>query len=172
MVLLFLAINDDTPERWTEQAYDALDSLRQTQRTPLRSVLLGTAAALRGRDARPNIFAARKWLNQSLELLDEGIDKEPTTPLLRTFRIRSLVKVPALFGVDGRLDQDAAFLRATIRGRERLAGSGTLLALASVADRREQKADAAAYWKLVLATAPPGTPDHATAQRGLAREDD
>lgn len=158
VVLLFLAINDPESKRWTEQAYDALDSLRNTQGSPFRSVLLGTAAALRGRDARPNVFAAGKWLDRSLELLDEGVAKDPTSPLLRTFRIRPLVSVPSIFGVDGRLDEDAAFLRATIGGREKLAGSGILLALASIAERREQRADAEAYWKLVTARTPKALP--------------
>jgi len=167
--LLFLAASDTITGKWSEAARQSLDSLYEVGRSPLRAVLLGTAEAIRARDTQKDEIAATLWLGRSFRHLDEGVQAQPNNPLLRIFRINSLVDVPELFHVDDRLKEDCEFLRSQVKGALRKADTGTLMALGSVAWRDGRSREAIALWKLVVARERKGSPDRQTALRKLER---
>lgn len=167
--LLFLAAADSTDASWSESARANLDSMLGLGKTPLRSVLLGTAEALRARDTQKDEIQATLWLGKSFRHLDEGVKAKPEDPLLRIFRINSLVDVPEMFHVDARLKEDCDFLRARVKGGPRNADTGTLMALASVAWRNGRSREAIAMWKLVVSKEKKDSPDRKAAERRLER---
>lgn len=169
VALLFLAVADTTPGRWSEPARSSLDSLYRASRTPLRTALLGTAEALRARDLRGNGLKAAYWLARSLRHLDAAVNARPDDVLPRIFRINSLVDVPKPFDVEERLARDAVFLRGTLRGDLKNANPAILTALAAVAWRQGRSNEARAMWESVVAREPDDSPHRLLAERKLGR---
>lgn len=149
VVHLYLAATDSAPYSASRQiAYSVLDSLSRVDPSPIHAALLGAAEALQARGAQGDRGAASRWARQAISHMDQAVKGDPHDPSIRVMRIRSLVHFPSLFQVDGRLEEDAAFLRGA--GALEQADAAKLMALASVERNFGRMDQARLLWKMVV----------------------
>lgn len=160
LVYLFLAAEDKSPSSYTVKAHARLDSIFTAQPTVLNSALMGTIEAIMARDCNDDIKAT-KHIGKALKLLDKAVLDAPNDPMMRIYRINSLVEVPEIFHVNERIKTDLEKLLSM--GKE----PTTLLIAARVAMRNGDLENAVSYANQVVKATPKDSLTHIKAKKLL-----